>query len=191
MKEIEPLSTPTPPASDLRTEVIRQYEQATGRLPALKRGVVDFLRHPKRTISVCFPVEMNDGTVRTFHGYRVVHNTAKGPGKGGIRFHPDVTMDDVVALASLMTWKCALINVPFGGAKGGVICDVKTLEVAELRRITRRFIHELGDNIGPYTDVPAPDMYTNEQTWPGSMIPMPRSIPAGTTCRSLPASRSK
>ncbi|MCA8926595.1 MAG: Glu/Leu/Phe/Val dehydrogenase [Alphaproteobacteria bacterium] len=149
---------------DLRATVSRQFDLAAARIPSLKSGLIDFLRYPKRTISLCFPVEMNDGSVRTFHGYRVVHNTAKGPGKGGMRYHPDVTMDEVIALATLMTWKCALIDVPFGGAKGGVICDTKALDESELRRITRRFIHELGDNIGPYTDVPAPDMYTNEQT---------------------------
>jgi len=151
-------------AVDLRTAVSRQFDLAAARIPTLKTGLIDFLRYPKRAISLCFPVEMNDGSVRTFHGYRVVHNTAKGPGKGGIRYHPDVTMDEVIALATLMTWKCALIDVPFGGAKGGVICDTKSMEEGELRRITRRFIHELGDNIGPYTDVPAPDMYTNDQT---------------------------
>lgn len=156
--------SPNPVALDLRADVIRQFDLAVERIPTLKPGQIKFLSYPKRTISLCFPVEMSDGTVRTFHGYRVVHNTAKGPGKGGIRFHPDVTMDDVIALATLMTWKCALIDIPFGGAKGGVVCDVKTLDTTELRRITRRFIHELGDNIGPYTDVPAPDMYTNEQT---------------------------
>lgn len=164
MHDVSPCLSESDPLPGLRADVISQFDLAAARIPTLKRGLIDFLRYPKRTISLCFPVEMNDGSVRTFHGYRVVHNTAKGPGKGGIRFHPDVTMDEVIALATLMTWKCALIDVPFGGAKGGVVCDTKSLEEAELRRITRRFIHELGDNIGPYTDVPAPDMYTNEQT---------------------------
>ena len=107
---------------------------------------------------------MDDGSIKSFHGFRVIHNRIMGPGKGGIRFHPEVTEAEVRALAALMTWKCALINVPFGGAKGGIICDPKTLSESELRRITRRFITELGDNIGPYTDIPAPDLYTNEQT---------------------------
>jgi glutamate dehydrogenase (NAD(P)+) len=107
---------------------------------------------------------MDDGSVRTFRGYRILHNHVLGPGKGGIRYHPDVTGTEVAALATLMTWKCALVKVPFGGAKGGVACDPKSLSEIELRRITRRFVHELGDNIGPHTDIPAPDLYTNEQT---------------------------
>jgi glutamate dehydrogenase (NAD(P)+) len=107
---------------------------------------------------------MDDDSVQTFHGFRVLHNTARGPGKGGIRYHPDVTEHEVAALAALMTWKTALVDVPFGGAKGGVVCNPKELSRAELRRITRRFVIELGDAIGPYTDIPAPDVYTNEQT---------------------------
>ncbi|MBN4016198.1 Glu/Leu/Phe/Val dehydrogenase [Rhodospirillaceae bacterium AH-315-P19] len=142
----------------------QQFDRAAQHMPDLKRGLIEFFRHPKRTIGVCFPVEMDDGSVQTFYGYRVLHSMVKGPGKGGIRYHPDVTPRAMAALATLMTWKCALIDVPFGGAKGGVICDTKSLSQGELRRITRRFIHELGDNIGPHTDIPAPDMYTNEQT---------------------------
>jgi glutamate dehydrogenase (NAD(P)+) len=130
----------------------------------MQRGLIEFFEVPKRTIEVCFPVEMEDGSVRTFHGFRVLHSQVLGPGKGGIRYHPDVTRREVAALAALMTWKCALVHIPFGGAKGGVICDTKALSETELRRITRRFIHELGDNIGPHTDIPAPDLYTNEQT---------------------------
>ena len=141
-----------------------QFRRAHAHLDDLKRGLIEFFEVPKRTISVCFPVEMEDGSVRTFHGFRVLHNQVLGPGKGGIRYHPDVTEREVAALAALMTWKCALLRVPFGGAKGGVVCDTKVLGETDLRRITRRFIHELGDNIGPHTDVPAPDLYTNEQT---------------------------
>ena len=141
-----------------------QFRRAHAYLDDLKRGLIEFFEVPKRTISVCFPVEMEDGSVRTFHGFRVLHNQVLGPGKGGIRYHPDVTEREVAALAALMTWKCALLRVPFGGAKGGVVCDTKVLGETDLRRITRRFIHELGDNIGPHTDVPAPDLYTNEQT---------------------------
>jgi len=142
----------------------RQFDRAVGHLAQLKRGLVDFLKTPVRTIEVCFPVEMDDGSVRTFKAFRVLHNRIRGPGKGGIRYHPDVTADEVRALAGWMTWKCALADVPFGGAKGGVICDPKKLNDAELRRITRRYISDLGDNIGPHTDIPAPDLYTNEKT---------------------------
>ena len=141
-----------------------QFHSARVHIDGLKRGLIEFFEVPKRTISVSFPVEMEDGSVRTFHGYRVLHNQVLGPGKGGIRYHPDVTEREVAALAALMTWKCALVRVPFGGAKGGVVCDTKVLSETNLRRITRRFIHELGDNIGPHTDVPAPDLYTSEQT---------------------------
>jgi glutamate dehydrogenase (NAD(P)+) len=141
-----------------------QFDRAAKHVKTLKRGLMDFLKYPKQTIGVCFPIEMDDGSVQTFHGYRVTHNRIMGPGKGGIRYHPQVTEEEVRALAALMTWKCALIDVPFGGAKGGVICDPKALSESELRRITRRFISELGDNIGPHTDIPAPDLYTNEQT---------------------------
>jgi glutamate dehydrogenase (NAD(P)+) len=141
-----------------------RFEQARAHLGELKRGLIEFFEVPKRTVSVCFPVEMEDGSVRTFHGHRVLHNQVLGPGKGGIRYHPKVTVEEVASLAALMTWKCALVRVPFGGAKGGVACDTKELGATDLRRITRRFIHELGDNIGPHTDIPAPDLYTDEQT---------------------------
>jgi len=141
-----------------------RFHAATGYLSTFKRGLIDFFAYPKRSIELCFPIEMDDGSVRSFWGYRVLHNTVLGPGKGGIRYHPEVTLDEVQALAALMTWKCALIGVPFGGAKGGVVCDAKSLSANELRRITRRFIADLGDAIGPHTDIPAPDMYTNEET---------------------------
>ena len=139
-------------------------DRALCRIAHIHKGIVDVLRYPKRVVSVTFPIEMDDGSVQVFKGCRVVHNRTLGPGKGGIRYHPDVDLNEVSALAALMTWKCALIEVPFGGAKGAVICDPKKLSTAELRRITRRFISELGDNIGPYIDIPSPDLYTNEQT---------------------------
>lgn len=141
-----------------------QFRRAKTRIKGLKRGLIEFFEMPKRIIKVHFPIEMEDASVRTFQGIRVLHNHVLGPGKGGIRYHPDVSEEEIVNLATLMTWKCALLDLPFGGAKGGVICDAKTLSETELRRITRRFVHELGDNIGPYTDVPAPDLYTNELT---------------------------
>jgi len=156
-----------PPADgELEPErIIReQFDRAHRHLDHLEPGLVDFLRLPRRTITVNLPVEMDDGSVRTFVGYRVLHNRLLGPGKGGIRFHPDASLTEVAALAALMTWKCALIRVPFGGSKGGVACDTKALTEREQRHITRRFIAELGDNIGPHTDIPAPDMYTSAQT---------------------------
>ncbi len=142
----------------------RQFERAVAYLPVYRSGLMDFFENPMRTITVHFPIEMDDGSVRTFTGYRVLHSRVRGPGKGGIRFHPDVTYDEVQALATWMTWKCSLLDLPFGGAKGGVACNPKQLSQGELRRITRRFIADLGDNIGPHTDVPAPDLYTNAQT---------------------------
>jgi len=142
----------------------QQFDHAVCYVKELKTGLVEFLKKPKRINIVNFPIEMDDGSVRSFQGYRVIHNRVFGPGKGGIRYHPDITIEEVIALAKLMTWKCALVNIPFGGAKGGVVCNTKELTESELRRITRRFTAELADNIGPYTDIPAPDMYTNEQT---------------------------
>jgi len=128
------------------------------------RGISEWLFQPEKIVTVSLPIEMDDGFVHTFQGYRVVHNTVRGPGKGGIRFHPSVDADEVKALATWMTWKCALVDIPFGGAKGGVNCDPTNLSTHEKRRIARRFIAALGDNIGPHTDIPAPDMYTDAQT---------------------------
>ncbi|HEX3127953.1 MAG TPA: Glu/Leu/Phe/Val dehydrogenase [Thermoanaerobaculia bacterium] len=141
-----------------------QFDQAAPYVSLVRNGLMDFLKSPARVITVHFPVEMDDGSVRTFTGYRALHSRVRGPGKGGIRYHPDVTEDEVRALASWMTWKCAVADVPFGGAKGGIVCDPKSLSVNELRRITRRFISELGDTIGPHTDIPAPDVNTTAQT---------------------------
>ena len=122
------------------------------------------LRVPTREIKVYIPVRMDSGRIEVFEGYRVQHNFARGPAKGGIRYAPDVTLDEVKALASWMTWKCAVVNVPFGGGKGGVICDPRQMSIGELERLTRRYTAELLDFIGPERDVPAPDMNTNEQT---------------------------
>ncbi len=122
------------------------------------------LRVPNREITVYIPVHMDDGHIEVFTGYRVQHNFARGPAKGGIRYAPDVTIDEVRALAAWMTWKCAVVNIPFGGAKGGVICDPHQMSQTELERMTRRYTAELIDFIGPERDVPAPDMNTNEQT---------------------------
>jgi glutamate dehydrogenase (NAD(P)+) len=122
------------------------------------------LRYPSREIIVHFPVAMDNGRIEVFTGYRVQHSQARGPGKGGIRYSPDVTLDEVRALASWMTWKCAVVNIPFGGAKGGVICDPKNMSQGELERMTRRYTAEIIEFLGPEKDVPAPDVNTNEQT---------------------------
>ena len=122
------------------------------------------LRVPSREIKVYIPVRMDTGHIEVFEGYRVQHNFARGPAKGGIRYAPDVSLDEVKALAAWMTWKCAVVNVPFGGAKGGIICDPRQMSLGELERMTRRYTSELIDFIGPDKDVPAPDMNTNEQT---------------------------
>ena len=163
-KGVHPL--PTAPAGELDPARIihAQFQRAQRHLDHIERDLVEVLRLPRRTITINMPVEMDDGRTQSFVGYRVLHNRLLGPGKGGIRFHPDVSLDEVAALAALMTWKCALVRVPFGGAKGGVTCNPKALSTREKRRITRRFIAELGDNIGPYTDIPAPDLYTDSQT---------------------------
>ena len=140
-----------------------RFDYAARRLN-LDDGIWKVLRQPSREIIVHFPVQMDDGRFEVFTGYRVQHSQARGPGKGGIRYAPDVTLDEVRALASWMTWKCAVVNIPFGGAKGGVICDPKHLSQGELERITRRYTAEIIDFIGPEKDVPAPDLGTNEQT---------------------------
>ena len=142
----------------------QQFDRAAYYVKGLKRGLIDFLKQPKRSIIVNFPIELDDGSVKSFKGFRVIHNRVFGPSKGGIRYHPDLTIEEVISLAKLMTWKCALVNIPFGGAKGGVVCQPKELSDNELRRITRRFTTEMHDVFGPYTDIPAPDLYTNEQT---------------------------
>lgn len=142
----------------------QQFDNACQYIQHLQSGLVDFLKQPKRIHIIHFPIEMDDCSVRTFRCFRVIHNRVFGPGKGGIRYHPEVTEAEVISLAKLMTWKCALVNIPFGGAKGGICCDPKSLSTSELRRITRRFTSDLLEVIGPHTDIPAPDMYTDEQT---------------------------
>ncbi|MBW2316491.1 MAG: Glu/Leu/Phe/Val dehydrogenase [Deltaproteobacteria bacterium] len=141
-----------------------QFDRALAYMPPFQEGLVEFLRRPRRIVEVEFPIETAEGRVRSFVGYRVLHSRVRGPGKGGIRFHPDVTEDEVRALAAWMTWKCAVIDVPFGGAKGGVVCNPKELSSGDLRRITRRYIAELGENIGPHIDIPAPDVNTDSRT---------------------------
>ena len=140
-----------------------RFDEAARRLN-LDEGIWKMLRYPAREIIVHIPVAMDNGKIEVFTGYRVQHSIARGPAKGGIRYSPDVSLDEVRALASWMTWKCAVVNIPFGGAKGGVICDPRHLSQGELERITRRYTASLIEFIGPEKDVPAPDMNTNEQT---------------------------
>ena len=153
----------TPTARDDPWEMaLRQFAQVARRL-ALKRGIDDFLRTPQRELTVRFPVNMDDGTVRVFTGYRVHHSVILGPTKGGIRYHQDVTLNEVRALSMWMTWKCALVNLPYGGAKGGVIVDPRTLSQGELERLTRRYASEITPFVNPHGDIPAPDVGTNAQ----------------------------
>jgi glutamate dehydrogenase (NAD(P)+) len=140
-----------------------RFDEAAARL-GLDEGMQKVLRSPSREIIVHIPIALDDGRLEVFTGYRVQHSIARGPAKGGIRYAPDVTLDEVRALAAWMTWKCAVTNLPFGGGKGGVICDPSLMSPSEIERITRRYTAELFDFIGPEKDVPAPDMNTNEQT---------------------------
>jgi glutamate dehydrogenase (NAD(P)+) len=139
-----------------------QIDAVGGRL-GVDSDLLEILKKPTRELTVNFPVKMDDGTIRVFTGYRVQYNQVLGPFKGGIRYHPDVSLEEVRALAAWMTWKCAVIGLPYGGAKGGVIVDVKELSPREIERITRRFTSEISIIIGPYKDIPAPDVYTDAQ----------------------------
>jgi glutamate dehydrogenase/leucine dehydrogenase len=130
----------------------------------LSRDVREMIKYPERVLSVMLPVRMDNGEIRRFEGYRVQHSTVRGPAKGGIRFHPNVTLDEVKALATWMTWKCGVVNIPFGGGKGGVTCSPKAMSTGELERMTRRYTSAILPMIGPEQDIPAPDVYTNPQT---------------------------
>ncbi|HZT42505.1 MAG TPA: Glu/Leu/Phe/Val dehydrogenase [Chthonomonadaceae bacterium] len=145
----------------------------------------EVLKHPERELTVQFPVKMSDGNIRVFTGYRVQHNVARGPSKGGIRYSPQTDIDEVRALSMWMTWKCAIVDIPFGGAKGGVLCDPKILTLQELERLTRRYTSEISIVIGPDTDIPAPDMGTNAQTMAWMMdtysMTKGRTVPAVVT----------
>ena len=140
----------------------RQFDLAAEKLN-LDEGMRRVLREPRRELTVHFPVHMDDGTVQVFAGYRVQHNLGRGPAKGGIRYHQDVTLDEVKALAMWMTWKCAVVGIPYGGGKGGVIVDPKKLSIKELEALTRRFFTEIEVLVGPEKDIPAPDVNTNAQ----------------------------
>jgi len=144
------------------SETLNAVEQANKYLN-LPAGIYKRLCKPTRSLRVSIPVKMDDGSMSFYSGYRVQYDMSRGPGKGGIRYHPGITLDEVTALAALMTWKCAVVDIPFGGAKGGVDCDAKALSIGEKERLTRRFTYELFPLIGPEKDIPAPDMYTDEQ----------------------------
>ncbi|MGA3292791.1 MAG: Glu/Leu/Phe/Val dehydrogenase [Candidatus Acidiferrales bacterium] len=153
------------PREDLNPHRIAQiqFDIAAEHLK-LDPGLRQMLRTPKRVLEVSIPTKMDNGQLKVFTGYRVQHNVARGPAKGGIRYHPNVTVDEVKALATWMTWKCAAVNIPYGGGKGGVICDPKRMSKAELERMTRRYTSEILPIIGPEQDIPAPDVYTDSQT---------------------------
>jgi glutamate dehydrogenase (NAD(P)+) len=153
------------PREDLNTFRISQiqFDMAAEYLK-LDPGLRQILRTPKRVLEVSIPVKMDNGQLKVFTGYRVQHNVARGPAKGGIRFHPNVTLDEMKALAAWMTWKTAAVNIPYGGSKGGVICDPKRMSRGELERMTRRYTSEILPLIGPEQDIPAPDVYTDSQT---------------------------
>ncbi len=141
---------------------LHQLDEAA-RIMDLDPGVHEVLRNPRRALQVSVPTRMDDGSIRVFQGYRVHHNTSRGPSKGGIRYHPSVDLDEVKALAMWMTWKCAVVSIPYGGAKGGVVVDPAKLSPGELQRMTRRYASEILPLIGPERDIPAPDLGTNEQ----------------------------
>ena len=143
--------------------MMQRFDEAAQKLN-LDPNIYKILRWPSREITLYIPVQMDDGNFQVFTGYRVQHNFARGPAKGGIRYSPDVNLDEVRALASWMTWKCAVVNIPFGGGKGGIVCNPQEMSRGELERLTRRYTSDLMDFIGPERDVPAPDMNTNEQT---------------------------
>jgi glutamate dehydrogenase (NAD(P)+) len=144
-------------------ELAKSQLRRVGEVFALDPDLIRVLSKPKKAVEVSIPVQMDDGSIEVFTGFRVTHNIARGPSKGGIRYHPDVTLDEVKSLAMWMTWKCSLMGLPFGGAKGGVICNPKSLSLSELERMTRRYTSEIINDIGPERDIPAPDVGTNSR----------------------------
>jgi glutamate dehydrogenase (NAD(P)+) len=143
-------------------QACRQFDEAAD-IIGMEEGVRQRTKQPRRTLTVTLPVRMDDGRILTFEGYRVQHNISPGPAKGGIRFHHDVTLGEVAALAMWMSWKCSLVGLPFGGAKGGVIVNARDMSSGELERLSRRYMQEIATFIGPHLDIPAPDVGTNEQ----------------------------
>src|SRR5579864_542682 len=180
---------------EVKSAVLNPYHMAVEQFEAaakvlnLSEDMREVLRQPKRELTVNFPVRLDNGRIKTYTGYRVQHNVNRGPAKGGIRFHPDVTLDEVKALAMWMTWKCAVVGIPFGGAKGGVVCTPQQFSQRELERITRRFSSEISLLIGPQKDIPAPDVNTNAQVmgWMMDTISMQAgySVPPVVTGKPL------
>src|ERR671912_2886272 len=158
------MATPQPVEELNPFEIAKQQFDRAADYLELEDSMRNVLRSAKRQLIVSIPVKMDGGETKVFEGYRVQHNIARGPAKGGIRYHPNVTLDEVKALAAWMTWKCATVGIPYGGGKGGVICDPKSLSTNELERLTRRYAFEIAPIIGPDRDIPAPDVYTDEQT---------------------------
>src|ERR671920_695021 len=155
------------------TEAINPFEVAlkqldgAAKLIKLDKGLHEVLANPKRVLTVSLPIKMDKGEIHVFTGFRAQHSGARGPYKGGIRYHPQATIDEVKALSMWMTWKCAIADIPYGGGKGGIICNPKQMSIVELERLTRRYAYAIADIIGPHTDVPAPDVYTGgkEMAW--------------------------
>src|SRR6266540_6424055 len=158
------MTSPRPQENLNPSDIAKEQFNIAADLLKLDESMRAVLSTPKRQLLVSIPVKMDDGTIRVFEGFRVQHNVARGPAKGGIRYHPDVTLDEVKALAAWMTWKCATVGIPYGGGKGGVICDPKSMSQNELERLTRRYAFEIAPIIGPDRDIPAPDVYTDSQT---------------------------
>lgn len=183
-----PVAPPATAGQSALSAALTQFDAAAEHL-AIEHDLRAVLRVAQREYTVNFPVKMDDGTVRVFTGYRVQHNVARGPAKGGLRFHPQTDLDDVRALAMWMTWKCALVDVPFGGAKGGVTCDPQAMSGKELEGLTRRFATELEPIVGPDSDIPAPDVGTNAQVmaWFMDTVSMHRgySVPGVVTGKPL------
>lgn len=170
-------------------EEMKKMVDMAGKRLGLDAGVLEVLKHPKRELTVNFPVRMDDGSIKVFTGYRVQHNEARGPYKGGIRYHQNVDIDEVRALAAWMTWKTAVVGIPYGGAKGGIIANPKTMSVGEIERMTRRYASEISIIIGPHKDIPAPDVNTSgrEMAWIMDTYSMQKgySIPGVITGKPL------
>jgi glutamate dehydrogenase (NAD(P)+) len=170
------------PDNSIFDAMLQEFDEAA-RLVELDPGIWEILTHPKRQVTVSCPVQMDNGRIQVFTGYRVQYNITLGPAKGGIRYHPNVTLDEVTALAAWMTWKCAVAGIPFGGGKGGVICDPTKMSPREIEALTRRYVAEIIDLLGPDKDVPAPDVNTNEQIMAWVMDTY--SMHVGTTMTSV------